>query len=91
MKTSDYFSNQITETRKGVVETLCQHIEKHGGEFVPEDHGIDLYDNQRQRIDKITSETVYAGDVEYPLNMQENGHTEDLIYFLSEIEVCSPK
>ena len=92
MKTSDDFTKQITDTRKEVVEALLSHIAKHGGEFVPEDHGIALVDNQEQTITKITADTIYAtNDVEYPLNMQDNGHTEDLIYFLSEIELCEPK
>ena len=92
MKTSNDFSSQITATRQGVVETLREHIQKHGGEFIPEDHGISLIDNQSQSISKITSETIYAlNGVDYPLNMQENGHTEDLIYFLGEIELCEPK
>ena len=74
MKTSSDFTKQISETRKGVVETLREQIAKHGGEFIPEDHGIRLIDNQEQRIEKITADTVYADNgVDYPLNMSDNG------------------
>lgn len=84
MKKSAEYLQQIDELEREMSEDIRQHLKRFGGEFVPEDHGVDIVDSGGNEVLKITDiQVICSGGVDYPL---ENSGTSDLCYYLGEIE-----
>jgi hypothetical protein len=88
MKESAEYLQQIDELERQISDSIREHLKRFKGEFIPEDHGVDIVDSSENIVVKITdAKVICMGGVDYPL---ENLGTSDLCYYLGEIECINP-